>query len=437
LKERKKQLSRMKSKQRSLKPEALRFVKLVLQGTSWKFSGNHFSAIVKHVHNLGIIGNAGKILFLDATCTPEKFSVEYGISLDDCLFITCEDKATDNVTVVPLLTPHWNGRGQQDNSDKLSILEHTRAVLEARHGKENLGVVTFSDFAKEGDMKWFSESRGSNRFKETEALLLTGLPFINIDVCRAYYALHIAEFEASCISFEDYQNICLHEEIKQAIGRIRGFHREEPLTVYIMCNASFPQLEKEGYTVKPMPLVDLGVKAASIAQLKNLDEMLPAVAKMFQEGLKTTLQTIGDTLGKSKESVRKGLKNIGITLAELINMIKTFVQTPELKPSIRFFNLSDPLVEDVIARKEKIEENLLEELPPEKFSYEEAVLAVKKINEGWFPKGIQQNELFYLRTSLLSRLSQDYQNFSCQRGTTWDRLVHEWEINEIMENEYH
>jgi hypothetical protein len=435
LKERKKQLSRMKSKQRSLRPEALRFAKLVLQGTSWKERGGYFSAIVKHEHNLGIIGNAGKVVFLDATVTPEKFSVEYGISLEECLFITCEDKATKSVTIVPLLTPHWNGRGQQDNPDKLTILEHTRNTLALRHSAGKLGVITFSPFAKEGDMQWFSESRGSNRFKEMEAILLTGLPFINIAVCQDHYALHKAEFEAALISFEDYQNICLHEEIKQAIGRIRGFHRTEPLVVYVMCNASFPQLEKEGYTVTPMPLVDFGIAEATTPQLESLDNLLPAVTKMVQEGLKMTLQTVGDNIGKCKQAVSKGLKKLGISLAELIQMVRTFVQT-EINQGAKTFNLSDACVEDLLTRKTLVEENRLEDIKPEKFSYDESVLAIKKINEGWFPRGVRQNELFYLRTSLLSRLSQEYQDFSCQNGTVWDRLVHEWEINEILENEY-
>jgi hypothetical protein len=435
LKERMKQLSRMKSKQRALRPKALRFVKLVLQGTSWKVYGGQFSAEVKNEHTLSVIENAGKVVFLDATCTPEKFSVEYGIPLEDCLFITCEDKATENVTIVPLLTPHWNGRGQQDNPDKLTILKGAREVLDSRHDNGGLGVITFSPFAEEGDMLLFSESRGSNRFKEMKALLITGLPFINIGVCQAHYALHKVAFEAALITFEDYQNICLHEEIKQAIGRIRGFHRTESLVVYIMCNASFPRLEKEGYTVTPMPLVDIGVEAANTTQLESLDTLFPSVTKMVQEGLKTTLQTVGDATGKSKQAVNQGLKNLGLTLSEVVQMVKTFVQT-EIKRGAKTFNLSDPCVEDLLERKMLVEENRLEDIKPEKFSYEESALAIKKINEGWFPKGVRQNELFYLRTSLLSRLSQDYQDFSCPNGTVWDRLVHEWEINEILENEY-
>jgi hypothetical protein len=437
--EKRKRLSQCNSKQRILPAKAVKFVNLLLAKTRWNFNeySQTFTATVRNEHVLSLIENAGTVVLMDATCIPEIFCVEYGLNPEDCLFVTADDKATENVTVVPLLTEHWNGR--QYSTDKQTILDRTRKGAEELHGEGNVGTISFKANIAPGDMKWGGESRGSNRFAQKTAVIAAGLPFINIDAMSRRYMLHKEKYEELGISEENYQNTLLHAEIKQGMGRLRGFHRTEPLKFYILCNASFPQLEAEGYKVEPELLADWGVTEAYTTQLESIDALIPALKKLCREGVKMTQQALANAADKSRQSVSKQLKKLGVTLADLAELAKQSVASALPVPAARFFGLTPELKEDIKKRKERVEAGQIDELAQyqELASQAEVVRALQSIQEGWYPKGIRRTDLFYLQTTLLSNITRDIRFASGRQNmSVWDTIVDEWETEQILEDIY-
>jgi FKBP-type peptidyl-prolyl cis-trans isomerase (trigger factor) len=89
--------------------------------------------------------------------------------------------------------------------------------------------------------------------------------------------------------------------------------------------------------------------------------------------------------------------------------------------------------------KEHIENNRLDMIRSvvEAFSAEEAIRTIAKINEGWYPKGIKRNEIFYLRTLVLKRLSQHHiQQEDDPNLSTWDNIIRRWDQEQLLNDIY-
>jgi hypothetical protein len=286
------------------------------------------SAVVPNLHVREIVKNAGQVIFLDATCEPEMLAAQYGLNLDDILYITNDDLATNSVEVEVLQTNHMNARRQKIHQKK-AIMHEVRNKLTQQY-KEGIGFIAHSEFADNGEIILFSNSRGSNLYQYMEAICIFGLPQPNLGVIEAQYKLLPKDYRKA-FSFNDYYNYMKHSELKQAIGRIRGYQRQgEHLKVYIVANAQLSKLEEEGYRVKYRIAAFEGIPAASTRQTNALQDIWRAAIECVEAEMDITPQMVADQVGKARQTITQVLRNAGTTFNKLRAMLLDDVQrTPD------------------------------------------------------------------------------------------------------------
>lgn len=277
--------------------------------------GSSISAVVPNLHVRNIIKNAGQVIFLDATCEPEMLAAQYGLDLDEILYISTNDLATNSVEVEVYQSNHMNARKQTIHQKK-AIMEEVRDKLTDKYA-EGIGFIAHSEYAKEGEIVLFSNSRGSNLYQYMEAICIFGLPQPNLGVIESQYRLLPGDYKRS-FTFNDYYNYMKHSELKQAIGRIRGYQRQgERLKVYIVANAKLGKLESEGYTVNYKVAAFEGIESAATRQTDALQNIWRAAKECVEADMEITSQTIADAINKGRRTVERVLQTAGTNIKKV------------------------------------------------------------------------------------------------------------------------
>lgn len=292
------------------------WVKLLLNPLiKWRLEGNTYTALTHNDTTIQIIHNAGQVIFLDATCEPEVLAAQYQLPLDDCVVIRNTDKATQSVSVEVLLADGFNSR-RQSIPTKKKVMGEIRELLVKKYSKDSVGFITHSEYCEEGDIAFFSESRGSNRFKKMKVICTFGLPQIDLEGAHQQWQLISDRLEDW--DFQNYYNHLTHSEIKQSIGRVRGYQRtDEQLKAYVVANCKLGKLEKEGYRVNYKVAAFAGIKSAYNAQLTALEDIYRAASILHSTKKQLTQTAISETLGKSRQTISKSLKRLNLTLETL------------------------------------------------------------------------------------------------------------------------
>lgn len=362
---------------------------------SWTMKGSVYSCLTRNQHVLDIISAAGKVIFLDATAEPEILAAQYGLNLDDCLVIKNTDKATKNVEVTVLVTNGFNSR-KQSIPTKKKIIPEVKELLNAKYGNDNVGYIAHSEYCEPGDIAFFSESRGSNRYQDRKAVCMFGLP--QIDLRAAEQQWHLIKESLPLWEFRDYYNHLSHSEIKQAIGRIRGYRRQdESLSVYVVANCRLNRLEYEGYDVSYKVAALVGIKSAYTPQIAAIEDVYRAASSLHQAQQTITHSALAQILGKDRKNVSRTLKRLNVTLSALNDFFSVELQAGKFSPVPQAFSAT-------MDTMQKFEMKSMELF--DRIGLDSTLEAMKTIVSGNWPQGMKREQTNLLRNGIAYRMRE-------------------------------
>lgn len=380
----------------------------------WTLEAGSYTTLVYNEQALNVIHGAGKVIFLDATCEPEVLAAQYQLPLDQCLVIRNTDKAIKSVDVNVLLAEGLNSR-RQSLTTKREIMRGVRRELNSKYGDDNVGYITHSEFCEQGDIAFFSESRGSNRFKEKQAICLLGLPQIDLRAAEQQWVL--LEDALSGWDFQNYYNHLSHSEIKQSIGRVRGYQRtEEKLSAYVVANCKLNRLAKEGYRVQYKVAAFAGVTEAYNPRLRALEDIYRATSELHQTHKKITQQAISEALGKTQQTISKSLKRLNLTLSTLTNFFQV-----EVVPGT-FQSLPAPVDRVVKSTQQTVIDERFRFTLFDTLSLEDTLTTMDGLTKGMWPRGYKRNDITTLLAGLTYRMRQ-YTGRLLTAELTYDKLL--------------
>jgi hypothetical protein len=282
--------------------------------TVFRDSDNHLLAETRDERLTKILHNAGKVIFLDATAEPAIFAAQYSVPADDLVVIGNEDLAVNNVTVHVISTPGFNKKPDDSMvKERQQITWTVKEYLEQQYPKK-VGFLNHGAYAEQGDLKLFSDSRGSNRLKDKDAACMFGLPQPHLIAAQQAWRL-LKDQLGSTMTFNDYYGFLTHSEIKQAVGRLRGYRRNTPLTFYVVANVQLPRLEKEGYNVITTPGNVFGVQQANTRQRKLMQMFYRQEEQVtpWDDYLERVMKSFKKYKVELEESEARRLMNIGFS----------------------------------------------------------------------------------------------------------------------------
>jgi hypothetical protein len=358
---------------------AEKFVRACTQEGS-RISVDYSGVTVMHRTNKvkNLVAAAGKVILSDATASPTILAAQYGIDPKQCSAITMFDKAIKSVKVIAHRAEGLNSRA--NSSARETLCTKIRSTFDALCG-DKVGYISHGEYAKPGDIRFFSDHRGSNMFKDKKAVVIFGLP--NPSVIAMQIEFDLLSTSLPEITFQDYYNYKTHGETKQCIGRTRGYQREdEELEVHIVANVHLTQLEKEGYSVE-YKSADLEFDCKTNT---NSAKSLATLTTIF-EGIRSnacdSLAALCKKMGWNRYAIERTLRRIGLDFS----YIHAAATTP-IKPGNWDNSFPQPIVE---AAKKCVVDDIPLDL--DVFPVEMVVRAARSLSTGLWPSGAKREHV--------------------------------------------
>lgn len=249
------------------------------------------------------IRNSGTIIIQDATTPTETIAAFLGINIDEIVTIKKEQDINENLELIKVT---GLGRlGRQRSKAQHYATQRIREKIGNFFGVNNndVGVIDVGVHAKEGDLVYFSNARGSNAFEAKKVLTLIGNPFMNIDAAlsnfQALFKKPLATMQSK--EFKQYYQNCVQEEISQAVGRLRANRRlNEQLKVVFLGD------NEVGYDCKEITANQIDNTIST--RLCKLGKRLDAIKEVFIKR-------------KEEFSQNKVAEELGMKLSTLTNWV--------------------------------------------------------------------------------------------------------------------
>ncbi len=335
-----------------------------------------------------IVAAAGKVVLLDATSSPTVLAHQYGINPEDVEVITCDDRATDSVEVTIMRTEGFNSRAGATSRQSLGAA--VRNYFTENYG-DRVGFATHREYAKTGDVIFFSDSRGSNRMTDKEHLVILGLPNPSLQATQLEYDLLADKMPG--MTFNDYYSYKAHAELKQTIGRLRGFRRQQHLHAWVVANVAVDQLVKEGYKVNSR-YADWLVGCETNANSQRTLGTIKAVIEAIKSNAGDTLAEICKRIAVRKDSVERTLKRIGLTFEALTSCCTQVIQPGKW---------SEYFPQDIVDAASQATE-AGEDLDLSQFPVVSVVHAAKQLSEGFWPRGCNRQAVQSIQQAIAKLL---------------------------------
>jgi len=265
-----------------IKPQASQLFQALLDPDVVVFQNQSTKTIKITAYNTRlseIIANAGKVIFLDATAEPVFFAAQYRIPPNELTVLGSEDLAVNSVQVRVIPAPYFTKKAIADKADKVAFIKALRANLDFRHRLDGIGYIGHTEFIDPGDLRLFSDSRGSNKHQALAATCMFGIPNVYLPTAQETWGL-IRAYLPSELTFSDFYAYLISAEIKQALGRLRGFRRQEKtLTFYVLADVRMSRLEKDGYAVHYDSLSTYGLQYPETPLLSVVKEIREAMTR--------------------------------------------------------------------------------------------------------------------------------------------------------------
>jgi hypothetical protein len=211
----------------------------------------------------------GRIYLSDATANLSVVAAYLGVTPSDILVIQQVDHTPERVTITRV-----TGFGKVNNKTRDNRQPGIEAVRKTM--PKNTGVVDFVGAIPKGDpltVGWFSDSRGSNRLKDCDNLLLIGSPKANFGAKMDEYMI----LQPYNMPPEIYYSWSIQSEIHQAIGRIRANRRPDlNAEIVILTDDSLNYLKLYGFDVKDEHIT----KYMELGEISDMNESLGIRARV-------------------------------------------------------------------------------------------------------------------------------------------------------------
>jgi hypothetical protein len=285
------------------------------------------------------IAHAAKAnIFLDATGSPKKLALMLGIENEDILHI---QQATSKKAELIIKQIVDHGRlGISRGAEQMRAIDAMVAAI--RQQDPGAAVIDFKKFTSVEEalnLRWFSESRGSNLAQGAKTLVLVGAPCRPISTLAAEFTLlygrspdtaseettrqmilsrpapqgesdTITSSEFVDIEFRDYIYKDIHANIDQAMGRLRANRRAgETLTIYFISNFVLDM------PVELVRAVDICLEAATPMQKLEL-AIWRGAEELLAKGEKLTLTAIAKYCQVCKQRISQLVEKLGYATAE-------------------------------------------------------------------------------------------------------------------------
>jgi hypothetical protein len=290
-------------------------------------------------------------IFLDATGHLDELALLLGIPPEEIHHVRQQQASGAEVRRVQIA---GMGRlGQRRGKDQQR--RASAVVDELLHRHPGVGVIRFKRQAKEGDYRWFVESRGVNDAQSLDTLILDGIPCENLESLAAQftciYGRPPAEgmqtiqtpvqltnplpegvepyFESNISADSDFAGFVRRRilaNIHQAEGRLRATRRQgEQLTVYILGDFALD------VPVELVRATDITLEAASKTERVEL-AIRRAVEQLKATGQEVTQQAIANLTGYTRGHISRFQKLIILLLEVTVSKMITSPPPPESPP---------------------------------------------------------------------------------------------------------
>lgn len=196
---------------------------------------------------------ATKVILMDATASKSVLEAELGIIVED---YGAQDLSINSIDIQVFLHP-----GASKFRITPEAFEFAKSIQ-----RENWAMLGACDLVGKDGIGFFRDSRGSNAAQEKEGLVIAGLPLPNLGGLKLKYSI----LEEPTITFNEYYQAHVQAELLQAIGRLRGYRRQdERLTVRIVCHTNLDWLQEYGYRLAYRAVPELTQKYEWLFQVQT------------------------------------------------------------------------------------------------------------------------------------------------------------------------
>ncbi|HEY9859581.1 MAG TPA: hypothetical protein V6D16_08750, partial [Candidatus Obscuribacterales bacterium] len=275
--------------------------------------------ITKHNNrHRSIIDSFKMSILMDATITRTDLARKLRIKKSDIIEIRQTRPTYSNQTFYLIKDMGSGSKKRRQDDSKYSLqnrIQKLTAHIESLHPDGKTGLIDHQGFhSRSGEIAlsgyWGLHNRGSNEFKECEALVLIGTPYSNLGQCAAEYYIETSEVVKPCNlsgKYGAWVNNKVKAEVYQGAGRLRAHLRpHQQLTTYIVANKVVTAADLRerfpGCTVKEVDVIDFCPEAAPKGTQRQ-QGLMRALCKALKVNHDATTSDIARSMGISRGRV--------------------------------------------------------------------------------------------------------------------------------------
>lgn len=325
----------------------------ILRGGRGTLSLQRGALTISHGDNnlAEICRRAKAVILLDATAHVEQMAIALGVATTKIALVKQEEPEGAKLEIHQISGLGRNG--SRRGGDQVRRADALVDTLRSQY--ENVGVIRWKKYVRDGEDAgyWFADSRGRNDFAECDALVLDGIPCLNVNALAAEFeALHgrvptdttetvrrsiqatnappgkqyiLDSNESADPLFAEFVRRRILAEIHQAIGRLRANRRPgETLHVYILGDYAID------LPVEVVKAEEVTLEAARKSD-RNMIGILRAAVDIVERGADITSAALAKAIDRSEQAIWKiagkfgGMKTFRKTLLLLLAPYKAKV----------------------------------------------------------------------------------------------------------------
>ena len=267
-----------------------------------------------------MIQSAGLSIALDATQSKQDYALAIGVNANQILEVKEVSRPTENLTIH--IIKGLGGCGKQRRDTQQERIKIAVEAIAQRHQGE-VGLIDHKSVIgsySSLELKtgyWFRDTRGSNQFLKTNALISIGRPCPNLgQIASEYQVLTGWTVQPDKVTgrYGGWVNRKINSELIQDVGRLRAHLRPtETLHAYLVADLdekaiSAIRLAYPTATVLIEDVYDIAPEAASKGT-QTLRGIIEAVWASLKEGTTATIEQVADKLNLAKCTVTFTLKD--------------------------------------------------------------------------------------------------------------------------------
>lgn len=292
------------------------------EGVSGFATNGELKIITRNKRVLDTINHAKVRIFQDATGSREDLAIKLGISPDEILEIKQEQDPLENLQIFKV-----TGHGKAGNrrhapaNDRIRLAVDTLIDSLKADGveKDEVGIIDFKRYSKEGELNHFVDGRGSNDYQNKKAVISIGTPIPNITQSKA----ELEVFQARNILSNNDPELIKYimcrtcSEVIQELGRLRANRRdEEMLSFFWISDEDHTFLQQQ--ISKDIPVITIDTydihPESESPRMRTRRVFFEVFQQLKDEGYNLdnlTQKEVADRMGTSTSAISQRVKKFG------------------------------------------------------------------------------------------------------------------------------